>query len=151
MIEKITTKEEFVKFMLLCKEFQAESRLSHLPLSMERCARVIQVAQDNPHLFFTRYKINEEGEYVGVVIGMIEEMFFAEAKQASDVVFYVREDHRGSPWFVKTLKSFENWASDMGCDFIRLLPNSGINTEGMVKLYTRLGYEHVGYIFSKEI
>lgn len=151
MIEKITTKEEFVKFMLLCKEFMAESRFGHRPISEERCARVIAIAQANPDLFFIEYKVNADGEFVGVIIAQIEQMFFMEAKQASDVVFFVREDNRGSPWFVRALKRFEKWAKDKGCDFIRLMPNSGVKTEGMVKLYTKLGYDHVGYIFSKEI
>lgn len=151
MIEKITTKEEFVKFMLLCKEFMAESRYSHRPLDAARCARVIEIAQANPHLFYVKYKVNKEGDFVGVLIAQIEQMFFMEAKQASDVVFFVREDYRGSPWFIKTLRAFELWAKDMGCDFIKLMPNSGIKTEGMLKFYTRLGYDHVGYIFSKEI
>lgn len=151
MSDKITTKEQFVQFLLLCKEFMAESRFSHHPLSVERCARVIEVAQANPHLFFIDYKVNDEGEYVAVLIAQIEQMFFMNAKQAADVVFYVRSDYRGSPWFVKTLKRFELWAKDLGCDFIKLMPNSGINTEGMLTLYQRLGYDHVGYIFSKEL
>lgn len=151
MSDKIKTKEELISFLLLCKEFMAESRFSHIPLDPARCARVVEIAQQNPHMFFTQYKVTDEGEFVALMIGQIENLYFADAKQASDVVFYVREDYRGSPWFVKTLRHFERWAKDMGCSFVKLMPNSGINTETMPRFYSKLGYDHVGYIFSKEI
>lgn len=151
MIEKIETKDEFVKFLKLCHMFHAESRFADVPFDVQRVHRIITVANANPNLFFTRYKKNDQDEYIGVFIGFIEEMAFGMAKQAVDLVFYVREDYRGGPWFVKTLREFEDWGKQSGCDFIKLMPNTGINTEGMTKLYPRLGYDLAGYIFSKEI
>ena len=151
MNDQIATKEDFIKFLKLCQTFHAESRFAGIPFDVQRVHKIIQVSQANPNLFFVRYKLDENGDYVGVFIGFIEELYFGMAKQAVDLVFYVREDHRGGPWFVRTLRDFEDWAKETGCDFIKLTPNSGVNTEGMTKLYPRLGYELAGYIFSKEI
>lgn len=151
MIEKIETKEEFVKFLKLCHTFHAESRFADVPFDVQRVHKIITVANANPQLFFTRYKVDDAGNYIGVFIGFVEELSFGMARQAVDLVFYVHPDHRGGPWFVKTLKAFEDWAKAVGCDFVKLMPNTGINTEGMTKMYPRLGYDLAGYIFSKEI
>jgi len=149
--DKLDSTRELVEALNLCQAFMKESRYGHLPLSEKKAEFVLGTAQNRPDVFFLRYNFTESGECVGLFIGRIEELFFADSYIASDLVFYVREDHRGSPWFVKTLREFEKWAKDKGALYVKLLPNSGINTQSAPKLFERLGYDQVGHIFNKEL
>lgn len=149
-LTKLTTQEQINAFMLLCREFLAESRYGNIAFNLQKATKALAVIQQNPGKFFARYNFNEDGECIGFFYGQLESFIFSDHVIASEMFFYVREDHRGSPWFVKILREFEKWGKDNGAAQVKLSINAGIALDKTPRLFERLGYTQVGYIFDKE-
>jgi len=87
----------------------------------------------------------------GVMIGMIDSLFFSKKRYATDVVFYVRDAAaQQAPWMVKR---FRRWAKGRpGVYKLMMGISSGIDNEGRTEqLYEALGLEKIGGLFIQEI
>lgn len=146
---QIQTQENLQSFFKLCSDFHKESRKQEAPLDYERIFHIIDVALTQKDKFFVKFKIDDQGEFVGMFIGYVRQPMFNNTLEGLELAYYVRKDHRGSPWFVRTLRTFEKWCKSKGASSVRLLPNAGINTK--VDMYEKLGYEVVGYILHKDL
>ncbi|UCR75303.1 GNAT family N-acetyltransferase [Alcaligenes phage vB_Af_QDWS535] len=139
-------------FDKLFTTFHEECHYSHIPLSLERCRHAYNVAKTNSRgTMFLREKITEEEGMVGLFIGSIVPMFFSEETQAQDLLFYVLPEHRGTPWFVRTLREFEQWAKEKGAAQVVLYTDTGINPDKLKTFLTRSDYIQSGRCFNKEI
>lgn len=135
----------------LYETFHAESHYAHVPIDHDVSDNVYRVAKENKNgrMFFRELIV--DGEIVGVFIGSIVPIFFSKETQAQDLIFYVLPEHRGSRWFIRTLKEFEQWAKDMGAFQVVLYTDTGINPEKLGKLLTTFKYNQTGLCYNKEI
>lgn len=96
--------------------------------------------------------INSEGDFVqvitcdGSVIGYLWAAThclgpWTPTLVASDYLFYITPESRGSIAAYKLIKSYKAWALGLGCVEVRLSVASGINQERTSKLYSRLGFD----------
>lgn len=82
------------------------------------------------------------GEIVGVLFGVIEEMWFSKSMHATDVFFYSK--HAGGAFM---LRRFVRWAKGMGASEIDMAVSSGIRTPSSSRMFERIGFQNVGGIF----
>ena len=101
---------------------------------------------DDDNERFVRY-IEEDGEPVAVFVGGITQYYFSKERFAEDTLIYVHPDYRGRWHAVKLLKAFVKWAQERQVNSVMLKITSQIKTETAAKLYERLGFERVGYIY----
>lgn len=59
---------------------------------------------------------------------------------ASDLLFYVKPECRGTTVALRLVKAYKEWAEELGCHEVRLSTASGINTERVGQFYERLGF-----------
>lgn len=147
----LSNKEEIQATLVLCQEFLQESRYSAETLSTTKCLRILETVSKKPETFFFEFQKDSHGNIVAMFIGYIEYLFFAEVKQARDLIFYVHPEHRGSSWFIKTLKQLEQWSKERDAKYIEIVHNTGINTGKSQDLFKRLGYTLTGHVFNKEL
>lgn len=88
---------------------------------------------------------------VGMIAGLMGELFFSRAKYATDLVVFVTSEHRGSSMVVRLVKAFERWAIDAGASEILLGVSTGVATDRTVALYERLGYARTSVATIKRI
>lgn len=90
-----------------------------------------------------------EGQVEGFIIGAVDDYWWSSAQYASDMGFYVSEQHRG---FAKPLiNAFEEWVKRFPkVRDITLAVSSGVEgVERTGRFYQRLGYEQVGGMYTK--
>lgn len=98
--------------------------------------------------------------YVAVVDGEIVGFLWAVAHQlapwnpamvASDYLFYIVPERRGTMLGVRLIKAYKSWAESLACVEARLSIASGIHEEQTGKLYQRLGFSSFGTVFNCNI
>lgn len=70
------------------------------------------------------------------------------AKVASDLLFYIVPEHRGTRLGYRLIKEYRAWAYDQGCVEARLSVASGINEERVGRMYGHLGFEPFGTVYN---
>ena len=84
----------------------------------------------------------DDGDVIGMFVGMVTEQWFSTDKSATDLVFYVKPEFRGrslAPW--RLVHLFEKWAVAQGVRSISCGSSTGVNAARTADLYRRLGYQ----------
>lgn len=95
--------------------------------------------------------IEDKQKIIGYLLGFTQKFIFNKDKYASDLLLYVDDKYRGKLVGKKLLTDFEKWSKDLGCKEILLGTKTEITTERTKQLYNKLGYNTVGYLFSKKV
>lgn len=89
--------------------------------------------------------VAESGDIiVGMMSFVVGEQFFGPARYASDLVVYVRPEHRGGSAFVKLIRAFERWADEFGVCEKLLGVSTMVHPEKTIAAMERLGYAVYG-------
>jgi len=85
----------------------------------------------------------------GVVIGMVQEMWFGYDKEAFNLPLYVLPEHRGGPYAVRLVSGYKRKALELGAhpDAINWINNSGITAEKTNEFIGRMGFSPIGGYF----
>jgi len=83
-----------------------------------------------------------DSQIVGVLFGVIEEMWFSKALHATDVIFY--STCAGGAFM---LRRFVRWAQGMGVSEIDMAVSSGLDIPNSSRMFERAGFKNVGGIF----
>ena len=144
------TREDAFELLELGKLLHKESRYSNTEFNAESIWKLLDLTVVQPERFHITY-CKKEGQIIAFFLGTINVEYFTGKKTAVDMGMYVMPNERGGTQFYKMLKSFESWAKTNGANKIVLYHSTGIDPEKSKTLFPRLGYEHYGYIFDKEI
>ena len=112
--------------------------------------KILLAIKTNPTRLFLTYSKNN-GIIEGGILGRISEQYFSDELTASDMAMFIKPAHRGSILFVRLFKNFEKWSKDNKVTSIVIGHTTGINMDKVQGMYTRLGYNSMGYVFNKEI
>lgn len=98
-------------------------------------------------ILFLAYNNNE---VVGLLAGVYSpHIIHQDKKQASEMVWWVREDMRKGSLGLELLKAFEEWATLLDANYINL---SHYHRDPIIgKLYQRRGYTPMEVTYTKEI
>ncbi len=126
----------------------AESSFSRLEFSSEK---LLSVAADNV-LDPDRVIIlaHSGGVAVGVFVGNIASYYFGPDLIATDTVWYVIPEKRGTRIGIDLLGYFEDWARSKGASDIRIGQTSTITPEVFEGLLSKRGYRFVGTNYRME-
>lgn len=87
----------------------------------------------------------------GMLLGQASELWYSRAKCASDVLFYVRPDRRGSITAVRLVQAFVEWAHWTGAAEVQIAQSSGVRVEELHRLMTGMSFGHVGGVYKWRI
>lgn len=90
----------------------------------------------------------ENGHVVGGFIGMVHEHFFGHDKVSYDQALFLLPQHRSGFQGMKLIKEYISQAKDKGAAQITIANSTGFEMDKVASLYERLGFEHVGYVFT---
>lgn len=116
------------------------------PVETDFMAVMRRLIADSRYCLFVAVK---DGQVVGALAGLSDELFYSRKKYATDLWFYVSEEGKGSG--VWLLKRFINWAKRPGVVEISVAISSGIDESRTGKLYERIGLEPVGTIYGVKL
>ena len=91
----------------------------------------------------------EDGERIGMLLGMVTPHFFGNDLQASELVVYVKPEHRGGTAATRMIRLFEQRAMELGATEIHLGVSTEVNADRTAQLYERMGYARTGHSLMK--
>lgn len=93
-----------------------------------------------------------DGEIVGFLWAVSHELApWNPAMVASDYLFYIVPERRGTMLAPRLIKEYKAWAESIGCVEARLSIASGITEEQTGRLYQRLGFSPFGTVYNYNI
>lgn len=141
------TLDDYADIELMLLDMQSESSFySDFKPSRDYFLSVMALIHDNN--YYARVA-EIDGIIQGVMLGILQQVPFIEAKAASEVVIYVRPEKRGSSIGYGLIKDFERFAIDNNADFVFLGVSSDINSDKVGKFYNKIGYSDKGQNYMK--
>lgn len=105
------------------------------------------IALPNLGIFFEEL----DGEIVGLYMGIVSFHWFSPTLELSEIMLWVRSDHRGKSIARKLISASEEWAITQGAKRSVLATSSGYKIDKIEKYYNRLGYKTTGLQCTKEL
>ena len=129
---------------------QEESDYVAVQFDIEQAAlSIMRMVVDNPNGFGMLAYDGDKA--VGMIAGSVSPYFFSKGMLASDFVWYVRPEARGSRTSVKLLKMFSDWAIGRGATELYMGVTTNVESARTGELLQRLGFEHVGGNYRKRL
>ncbi len=133
----------------LGREIHEESRLSGLSYDAQKLRQSLEgmfAHQKGTHCLLLA--ISGNGDIAGVMLGYITEYFFSRDRVATNIVFYVRPEYRGSSAAAKLVMAFRTWAANRDAAEVSVNITSGIRMEKFHSFLMKMGFEHIGGNYS---
>jgi GNAT superfamily N-acetyltransferase len=129
---------------------QEESDYVAVQFDIEQSARsIVSMVIDNPNGFGM---LAYDGDKpVGMIAGSVSPYFFSKGKLASDFVWYVLPEARGSRTSVKLLKMFTDYATGVGATELYMGVTTNVGAARTGALLERMGFQHVGGNYRKRL
>lgn len=147
MIKTEINREDALRLLETFKTFHQESQFKDEPFDPQRIWTLLDGSLKFPDRLFIAYDDQMRG-FIGVAK---QEHFFSGVPKVYDLGFYVSPECRGTSLGVRLLTKAEEWATKIGAKDLTIFHNTGIDLESAPRLFTRLGYNLDGYIFTKEL
>lgn len=135
-----------IKALLLCA---LDESAQALPAYDEaRVERVLEILMNSGHGYCKVLVADEgaeAGQIVGLLMGVLVELWYSRARQATDLLFYLKPGYRGRGG-LRLLRDFLRWARGF-CDCEQIFLGVSIGGQAAERteaLYTRLGFQRVG-------
>lgn len=142
------THEDIDVLVLLGREMHKESRYREMPFSEPKVRNLLAGMIVDPNGCLLVYE--KDGKITGGIAGFISEHYFSTGKIASDLALFITQDKRGGMAAARLVKAFAQWATEAGADIVQVGVTTGVNTDGVERLYNALGFKNVGIVFSLE-
>jgi ribosomal protein S18 acetylase RimI-like enzyme len=146
MIKTELTTDDALQILELGKQLHQESHFRDEPFDGQRCWNLLGSTISNPTERFIAF----DSEYRGFILLGMSEHFFSGKKIASDYCFYVKPEHRGSTVAWRLLLEARKWAAENKAISLTIFHNTGIDIDKAQRLFTKLGFDMKGYIFTQE-
>ncbi len=128
--------------VLLGEMAHEESSYSHLSFVPKKILDVAHTFATGDDSFFVM--AYEGGRVVGAFVGDIDEYYFSHDMVATDFVWYVVPEMRGSRIGIQLLDLFEGWALEKGASDVRIGQSTSITPEVFEGLLKKRGYKFIG-------
>lgn len=146
MIKTTLTPDDALKMMELGQALHQESHFREEPFDKSRVWDLFGSTLSYPSQRFIAF----DSQYRGFILLGISEHFFSGKKIASDYCFYVKPEHRGSTIAWRLLLEARKWAAENKAISLTIYHNTGIEIDKAQRLFTKLGFDMKGYIFTQE-
>ncbi|QBJ01044.1 hypothetical protein [Aeromonas phage MJG] len=149
MIVRQATMLDILTLAQLAADYSEEAKKhSNFPFDAEYAMNSMARSLMTDGAAFICFRDNEP---VGFLWGFLSTLPWSRAKIAFDVILYVKPECRGGRSALKLFSAYEEWAKKNGAVEIQISVASGIHEEATGRLYERLGYNHLGTQYRKEL
>ena len=140
------TEQDIFDILVLGREFSKESPKTHKWNKEKTEAFVINAIRNTNTTIII---LEEDGEIVGFIVGLLSEMYMSYTIVATELAWFVSKDYRGKKGSILLLKKFEEWAKKNNANYVCM--GDIHNITNLEKLYTRMGYSKSETAYMKEV
>ncbi|MGB1651599.1 MAG: GNAT family N-acetyltransferase [Acidimicrobiales bacterium] len=148
-IYRRATPYDLTGIVKLGEEMHQETAFSNIEFSVERTASEAMRCIMSGNYFANIAE--KDGEIVGLLFGYLEKPFFTEQVAGYDCVWYVSRKVRNTMVGPRLLKQFEAWTKMHGGSIVFTTLGSNFKPERVGKMMERMGFEHQGGFYRKDI
>ena len=142
LIREITV-EDIPGLVELGRAMYAESPVyRHMPFEDAVARGWFFRALEQPESVFCRMT-EIDGKLTGAMVAFCGPMMFSSVKMASDLGMYVFPEYRGTRAAYLLLKEFEEWLVAQECKRAILGVTAGIDNEGALSFYKKMGFKRM--------
>jgi GNAT superfamily N-acetyltransferase len=149
MYLKLAEEKDREDFIRMCKNFFDVSPFSSMTFSRVQLDGVFDVALNN-RLNAIVILLVEGEDNVGMVVGHCSSPLFAEEAIASELAWWVDEEHRNSRKASELIAAYEDWAIRVGAHSSTLAYIEEVSPPSVSRYYERLGYTKTETSYLKE-
>lgn len=131
------------------KLMHAESSYKDLKFNDDKCINLAASLINSPDGFAV--VAEEQGVILGVMAGILSEHWFSSEIMASDYIFYVHPDYRGSSAAVRMITKYQAWAIVKGAKTVTIGISAEINNDEAAKLCEHLGMRRSAILMRMDI
>lgn len=143
--------EDAFDLALLVKEFMNTSgHAKTLGFNAEKTVKLME-RMASEGIFHLNVLEDSNGNVVGVFGGLLTDCMFSNAKQATELVWYVTPSARGSRGSVQLLLEWEKWAKLQGAKTISMMNLESVAPREVERLYERMNYVKSENTYTKEL
>jgi len=132
---------------ILASVFNQQSVYSRWKFNFGRTAYILEEIINTEDVFAQVLVLDDK--VVGFFVGQITTNEWVDCDIASDLAFYIQEEHRKGTWGVRLIKNFEAWALPRS-DMIKLSVFAGVANDRVSDLLDRMNFVSAGTIHKKE-
>jgi hypothetical protein len=141
-------KKDVNEVTALVKKFIAHSVYGAWPFNFGRTSYILETILGEDTVF--AQVLETDNKIVGFFIGQTQLNEWVDCNIASDLGFYIEEEHRKGMGGVRLIKNFEAWAIE-NSDLIKLSVFAGVSNDKTSQLLDRMKFIPAGTIHKKEI
>lgn len=141
------TKDDVSELVLLGAQMHEESYYRQDEYCPIKCAELgFQIVNSNGLLGLVA---EENGEIIGFFLGIVQEQYFSKCLMSSDLLLYVKPQHRKGMAGYRLIKTYIQWAETFGVPRrnIALGQTANIDSIAVDRLYQKIGFFPVGTIY----
>lgn len=144
---KLGTEEDFPEILRMIKEFHSESPYRGMAFNEEKVIQILRDIQKNPTDGLVLLSQNNDALLIATVFSPI----FSGERMATELVFWVDPQARGTSLSRELLGAYQYWAEKVGCTLIQM---GALETEQLKvidRYYKRNGFSPFEHVYLKEI
>ena len=135
--------EDIVPMGNLGYQMYKEGAFKELDWDFEKVHRLTKRYIEKPNTHFALCAYDDEN-LVGMIMGYLTPYYFGNDILATDHLWYVDPEYRGTRVGLKLLKDFRSWAIKSGAKEVCIGISTGTDVDRTGALLERLGFNHVG-------
>lgn len=138
---------DWSQVMNLARAMHEESRFSKFQLSEEKLRKIFEEQLNSPRVACCFLAERSDGQVIGMLVGFVTELFFANQQVAQDRVFFVLPAFRGCSAAVRLLTVFRKWAEIRNVQELNINMSVAVDTTRFERLMTHMGFTNCGSNF----
>ena len=142
--------DDIVAVVGLGYQMHQESVYRDFDYNPNKCGRMVYRYMTNPDTHFA-YVGTHNDTLNSILLGSIGEHYFGTDLIASDTLWYVSPQSRGSRVGLQLLRAFEKWAKERDAAEIYVGVSSGLSADKTGAMLQKLGYDVVGGNYKRRV
>lgn len=145
---KLATEEDWPEVLRMARAFHSVSPYNHIPFSETKVRSIFDLYQTDPTKLIIIVGLLDM-KVVGVIVGMLTDIYFSDTKTAGEIIWWVDEEARKTRIGKKLFDAFEYWGWKIGAKFFTSCNTSGAHD--ISRYLNKNGYHMAEQTFIKEI
>lgn len=148
---RFASKNDIPELVKLGKEIYLESQQKDLGFDEARLRNQIEACLRPESKNYCLFVAEREGRIIGVFWGHIDQHFFSKALVATEYMFYVKPDFRGTSVALRLMHAYKTWAENRNAQEIMICMTIGVEPEKFDRFIKKLGFQYVGGNYSMRV
>lgn len=145
---KLATEADWDEVLRMAHEFHIFSPYNGIPFEESKVRAIFDRYLEDPTKVIVILGV-KDGTPVGVIVGVVDELYFSKVLTAGEIIWWVDPPQRGTRLSKDMFNAFEHWGWKMGAKFLNVVNTQ--ETTDLSRFYEQQGYHLAESNYVKEL